>query len=149
MKLIKLLFSFIKKLLTKKEYRFLLIGGLNTAVGYGSYAVLVFTGVGYDPAYTISTIVGVVHSFFWNKFYTFKNQSSKSMSLAEAIRFIIVYLVSYLIGKIFIAFLIDDCGINELLAGAINLIITTLISWFGHNYFSFKSNNKKELDKAE
>ena len=142
MRIVRSLFTFIKNLLTKKEYRFLLIGGLNTAVGYGSYAALLFTGIGYDPAYTISTVIGVIHSFFWNKFYTFKDQSTKSMSVLEAIRFISVYLVSYFIGKLLIAFFVDNCGLNEHLAGAINLVITTLISWFGHNYFSFR--NKKE-----
>jgi putative flippase GtrA len=89
----------------------------------------------YLLANTISYIIGVIHSYIWNKKFTFK---SKDKSISEIIRFIFVYIVNYLVGLGILYILVDKIGLNKYLAGALNLIITTLISWFGHKYFSFK-----------
>lgn len=125
----------IKELFKIQQIRFLFVGGLNTIVGYGSFALLIFFGLNYLIANTISYIIGVIHSYLWNKNFTFK---SKNKSISEVIRFIFVYIVNYLIGLGVLYILVDKIGLDKYLAGALNLIITTLISWFGHKYFSFK-----------
>ena len=127
-----------KILLTKKEFRFLLVGGLNTVVGYGSYAAIFYLSNIYILAYVLSNIIGITHSYLWNKFYTFKKQSAKQMSIGEIARFLSVYLVSFCIGLFVLWLLVENLGFNEYIAGIVQLIFTTLISWFGHNYFSFK-----------
>ena len=44
--------------------RFLATGVLNTAFGYGLYALLVAAGVPYIPALVLATVAGVVFNFF-------------------------------------------------------------------------------------
>lgn len=138
----------IKKFFSHQGIRFLLVGGLNTVVGYGVYALLLYLGVNYLIANTISTIVGVAHSYLWNRFFTFK---SKEKAGAEIVRFVSVYIVSYLIGMGTLYIFKQVLNISPYIAGLINLVITTLISWFGHKYFSFNdkilNKNKKEHDK--
>lgn len=127
--------NLIKNLLASKEFRFLITGGINTIVGYGSYTLFIFLGIQYLIANIFSTIIGTINSYFLNKYFTFK---SPKKSFAEVIRFCTVYLISFLIGLISIYFLVDIININSYIAGFINLIFTTLISYFGHNWFSFK-----------
>ena len=47
-----------------KVGRFLATGVLNTAFGYGLYALLVALGVPYLPALALATVAGVVFNFF-------------------------------------------------------------------------------------
>ncbi|MDD3048710.1 MAG: GtrA family protein [Bacilli bacterium] len=130
--------NFIKKYLEKKFVRFLIVGGINTIVGYGTFALFLFFNCHYYFAYIMSYIIGVANSYLWNKFFTFK---SEGKSYKELFRFICVYLVSFAIGSLTLYLIVDVFNINEYLAGLLNLIITTLISWFGHNKFSFKKEN--------
>jgi putative flippase GtrA len=48
----------------RKVARFLATGVLNTAFGYGLYALLVFAGLPYLPALVVATAAGVVFNFF-------------------------------------------------------------------------------------
>ncbi|MCI8575318.1 MAG: GtrA family protein [Bacilli bacterium] len=125
----------IKKLLQRQEFRFLLVGGLNTFVGYGVYAVLLLFNINYLVANTISTIIGIGHSYLWNRFYTFK---SKEKAGKELLKFVSVYVASYIIGTITLFTFKSILNISPYIAGLLNLVITTLISWFGHKNFSFR-----------
>ena len=138
--------DFIKKIFSYQPIRFLFVGGLNTIVGYGVYALLIYIGVNYLVANTISTVIGIVHSYLWNRFFTFK---SKNKALKEITKFISVYAVSYLIGMCTLFIFKDKLNISAYIAGLINLVITTLISYFGHKYYSFKKedNTDKKIDK--
>ncbi|MDR2975906.1 MAG: GtrA family protein [Streptococcaceae bacterium] len=131
--------KFLKVLNQRQEIRFIEVGIINTIVGYGTYALLVFLGINYLIANTISTIVGVINSYFWNKFYTFQ---SPKRSASEIVRFVSVYLVSFLIGTLFIYYLVDQFGVNKYVVGVLNLFVTTAISYFGHKYFSFRKKGK-------
>lgn len=125
----------INDIFKNQGFRFLFVGGLNTIVGYGIYSLLIYFKVHYLIANSISTILAVIHSYMWNKYFTFK---SKQKALKEIIKFSSVYLLSYIIGTILLFILKDKLNINSYLAGFINLIITTIISYFGHKYYSFK-----------
>ena len=126
----------IKRLLNRQEIRFIFVGGLNTLIGYGLYALFVYIGINYLVSNTIATIIGVIHSFIWNKYFTFR--SNKKIK-DEVFKFISVYLISYTIGMITLYIIKDVFNISPYIAGLINLVITTLISFFGHKYISFNS----------
>ena len=110
------------------------VGGLNTLVGYGVYAILLFLNFNYLIANSISTVIGVLHSYLWNRFFTFK---SKEKAGKEFMKFISVYVISYLIGMVSLYCFTGLLNLSPYIAGLINLVITTLISYFGHKYFSF------------
>lgn len=127
--------KFIKKLFSYRWIRFLFVGGINTIIGYGSYALLIFLKTNYLLATTLSTIIGVINSYVWNRKFTFK--SNKSIK-KEIPKFASVYLISYCAGMIIIYTLVSKLNMNQYLAGLLNLVSTTLISWFGHKYISFR-----------
>lgn len=130
--------NYIKKQLEKKVIRFLIVGVANTIVGYGVFALGIYLNLYYYLAYILSYIIGVANSYVLNKKFTFK---STSKSLKEPIRFVIVYLISFAVGSIFLYLSIDILNVNEYVAGFINLIFITSISWIGHNKFSFRNKN--------
>ena len=78
---------------------------------------------------------GVLNSYVLNKFWTFRTYRR---SIAEFIRFVSVYLVSFFIGMWTLYCLVDILTVNAYVAGIVNLFLTTSISWLGHKYFSFR-----------
>jgi putative flippase GtrA len=125
----------IKSLLNNVKIRFLIVGCLNTLVGYLTYALLIYININYLIANTISTIIGITHSYIWNRLFTFKSNNSIKK---EIFKFISVYFISYILGLLNLYILVNILGTNEYIAGIINIFITTIISWFGHRYFSFR-----------
>ncbi len=125
----------IERLKNRQEIRFVIVGLLNTLVGYGIYALLVFIGLNYLISNTVATIIGVIHSYIWNRLYTFKSNNNVKKEIPK---FISVYLISYIIGMITLYVFKDIFNISPYIAGLLNLVITTLISFFGHKYFSFR-----------
>ena len=134
----------IQKLLKRQEIRFLMVGILNTIVGYGIYAILVFFHMNYLIANTISTALGILHSYLWNRFYTFK---SKEKAGKEFAKFVSVYALSYLIGTCTLVLFKNFFHFNSYFAGLFNLGVTTVISFFGHKNFSFKEVHSLDSDK--
>ena len=96
--------------------KFVLIGGFNTLLDWGILAALIFIfrqyflvepqdklaviltlGLVYYSFYkAISFVVAAVSSFFWNRFWTFKRETTESMS-QEFFQFLIVTFVGFLI----------------------------------------------------
>ncbi len=116
-----------------------MVGGINTAIGYGTFALMLWLGFHYLSANIVSTVVGVTCSYFLNKYFTFQQYKK---SYAEILRFVTVYAVSFLLGCAVLFLLVDLLSVSAYVAGVINLVFTTLISWFGHKYFSFKASVK-------
>lgn len=70
--------------------RFGIVGGLNTAVDYGTFNLLVGVfGVPFLIANPIAIAAGIVNSFLWNKNWTFSAGRSHSWA-REALLFIVV-----------------------------------------------------------
>ena len=131
-------FDTVKALTNDQRVRFLIVGGINTAVGYGTFAAVIFLGGHYFVANIIATAVGITVSYFLNKYFTFRQYKK---SFTEIIRFISVYFLSFMLGNVVLYVMVGIMSISPYSAGALNLIFTTLISWFGHKYFSFRSKN--------
>jgi len=130
----------ISALLKDQRIRFLIVGIINTAVGYGCFAVGIFVGLHYFIAHIIATVIGVTCSYFLNKYFTFK-QYEKSWH--EVVRFISVYCVSFVLGSVILYCLIDLLKIRPYIAGGVKLILTIILSWFGHKYFSFRKSRQE------
>ena len=110
-------------------------------MGYGVYALLVWAGLLATVATCISTPVGVLCSYLLNKFYTFQ---SKSRSPAELGRFVLVYAVSFVVNLAMVGWFVDTLHYNKYLFGVLTLFTTTLISYVGHRFFSFRNSGQKK-----
>lgn len=131
------MFELFRRLYQKFQFetRFVLVGIANTAVGYGTYALFIWMGMRLNLAYMLSTVIGVINSYILNKFFTFR---SRRKSFWEVVRFVTVYAISFSIGYFFLPFMVHHLGINSYLAGICNIFVTTIISFFGHRFFSFR-----------
>ncbi|WP_442951591.1 GtrA family protein [Paenibacillus sp. GYB004] len=126
----------------QQSMKFVLVGVTNTIISY-----LVFIGCNllvdnYLVSLLISYIIGVVNSYFLNKNWTFR--TPKTRNLSTIIKFITVYLCTFLVNLIILILLVDFLYFSASLSQAISLIITTMISFIGHKYWSFK--NKEVSD---
>lgn len=117
--------------------KFVLVGVLNTIVGYSAFYILSYFYY-YLIALIVSHFIGVTHSYLWNKYWTFRTQKNQ---LAEFIRFNMVYLVVLIANILILGFLVDVLKFNPRIGQLIVLPITTMISYFGHKYWSFGIKN--------
>lgn len=120
--------------------RFGIVGVINTVIGYGVYFLMLRIKVAYVLALLISNIVGVTNSYFWNKYFTFK---SRKKSFTELVRFLSVYAVTFLVNLVILMLMVEKVKMNKEIAQVVALFIVTLISFFGHKFWSFskKFNN--------
>jgi len=145
--MIKKLYNFFKRW----DYRikFLMVGGLNTIVGLGSYwLILILFGVDVTRTNSAvlpvviatvgSQILGLINSYFWNKHFTFE---SKQKSKTEMIRFVLVYLVAF--GMDYTLKLVLRTSLNNLWIAVITTITTMVISFLGQKLFVFRHKKEK------
>lgn len=115
--------------------KFGLVGVLNTVVGYVAFFILSYY-LYYLVALVISHFIGVTNSYLWNKFWTFKTQKNV---IREIIKFNFVYLGVLASNVVILGFLVGSLSFNPRIGQLIVLPIVTLISYFGHKYWSFNN----------
>ena len=152
--MIKALFAKLKKL--DRRIKFILVGAMNTVIGFlAEILVYVAFGISFTDktaasagVIVLATIanytIGSIHSYLWNKFFTFE---SKSRSAGEFFRFLLVTVVQMGISFGLKYLLVHPLGMNTYLAAALTLVVTTALSYVGHSLFSFRT--KKTSDGAE
>lgn len=116
-------------------FRFSVIGVMNTVVGYGAYYLLLYLNVNYMLAAAISTVIGILNSFLWNKVWVFRATGS---SLAEVIKFSAVYIGGLVINLLFLPVLVEGLHIDPRIAQLFFLLILPFLTFFGLKYWSFK-----------
>lgn len=115
--------------------KFVFVGLLNTIVGYVVFSLLIFLNQHYFFALSVSSIVGVTHSYFWNKYFTFKTPRK---SLKEFLRFVSVYMFIYVFNLFLLYIFVDILKTGAIISQGIILTCVTLSSFLGHKYWSFK-----------
>lgn len=125
----------IVKFLDNKLIRFFLVSGLNTAFGYGLFALLVFIGLHYIISGFISTIAGILFNFKTIGIIVFKEHNNSLI-----FRFFAVYGITYLCNIGGIA-LLKYVGFNTYYAGAILLIPSGLLAFILNRFFVFSVKN--------
>jgi uncharacterized protein len=121
-----------------QAFKYVLVGGLNTAVGYLSFLLLFYAlGMEKIPANAISYVLGLVNSFIWNKLWTFK---ARGFSIAEVFLFLLVFLPCY--GVQFAVFRgLDALGLPAAAAQALAVIPYTILSFVGNKLITFRKEN--------
>lgn len=115
--------------------RFCLVGILNTIVGYGAFYILV-NHLYYLLALLVSHVIGVIHSYLWNKFWIFK---TKKISLLEFLRFNIVYIIVFMVNACALFICVDIISADPKLAQLLLLPAITVVSFAGQKIWTFGS----------
>ncbi|OGD88358.1 hypothetical protein A3D81_01240 [Candidatus Curtissbacteria bacterium RIFCSPHIGHO2_02_FULL_40_17] len=115
--------------------KFIFVGILNTIVGYGLFALLIDLNIFYLLSLTISHIAGTIHSYLWNRLFTFK---SKSSIVKEITKFVTVYTFIYLTNFVLLYVAVDLLQLNTLIAQLFILGVVTVISFLSQRYWTFR-----------
>jgi len=130
----------VSVLLGDERVRFVLIGGINTVVGYALYATLYLSAgrfIGYLGALYISYVIAIGIAFVLHRRFTFRVSGTGNVFI-DLVRFAAVYVVSLIVNTLLLPVLIELGHVQPLVAQASIVIVTTLISYFGHKLFSFR-----------
>lgn len=121
-----------------RTVRYLLIGFYNTVVGYLLF-VLVNYILGNVAHYLVilgvSFILSLTHAYIGQRCIVFR---STSPWWREYFRFFLVNLVG-MAGNALLLVLFVESGVELMVAQAISVLVVTVLSYFGHRFFSFRS----------
>lgn len=106
-----------------KFFRYLVVGGINTAFGYGIFAGLILLQVPYPLAALVSTVAGVLFNFKSYGAFVFDNRDN-----GRIFRFVAVYGLCYLIGLLPLAWA-KAHGVSLLVMAAVMILPMAAISF--------------------
>lgn len=115
--------------------KFCLVGLTNTVIGLGIYYVLLWLGVNYLISNAASWVISVLNAFYWNNKYVFKNESKWLNSLFKTY---VSYGFSFLLGLILLYVLVEWCGISEIFAPLLILIVTIPVNFLLNKFWTFR-----------
>ena len=126
------------KVLGDERLRFLLVGGLNTAVGYGLFALVQWSvgrWISYFASLLIAHLCASLLAFVLYRRFVFRVSGNV---VVDFLRFQTVYLIPLAANLVVLPILVAGLGWNVYLAQASIVIVTTIVSFLGHKYFSFR-----------
>lgn len=115
------------------------MGGLNTAFGYGLFALLIYVGLHYALASFICTILGILFNFKTIGSLVFKNKNNMLI-----FKFLGVYGINYILSVLFLA-IFKHFGINEYIGGAILIVPMGLFAYVLNHYFVFNKTKDSKM----
>lgn len=140
-------FDLVRRLWSVQILRFFVVGAINTAFGYGVFALLILLNRALDivspdveliVAPLISQVCGILFNFKTTGTLVFRNKNNWLI-----FRFFAVYLFTYLLNYLALRILEDTLGIGRLAGGAIIVLPLSLLAYVLQKRFVFST-----LDKA-
>jgi putative flippase GtrA len=131
----------MSRLLDRREVRFIIVGGVNTVVGYAVFVALEVWAFGearwgYAASLVGSYIVGILVGYLLYRRYVFDDRSRWTTSLP---RFVLTNLVTLALNGVILALLVELAQMPRLGAQIVALVVTVIASYAGHSLFSFRS----------
>ena len=117
----------------RRIFKFVCVGLLNTFIGYGAFFLLSFF-LNYLVALVVAHFIGVTNSYLWNKYWTFQ---VKKFRPVELVKFNIVYLLVLGANMLILYIVVELLAVDPRLGQLAVLPLVTLLSYFGHKYWSF------------
>lgn len=121
-------------MIDEKLIKYLMVGILNTIVGFGIIFGLMLLGVSPEISNISGYAVGIIFSYFMNKFFTFK---SKTKNKIEFIKFIISMLIAYILNFTTLKICLN-LGINPYICQILSNIIYTASGFLISKFWVFK-----------
>ena len=117
---------------------YLVVGGGNTAFGFGTFVMLQLTlgsALGYLTVLVLAWIVNVLEAFFAYRLIVFRVHGDLLRDLA---RFTSVYVGAFAFNLVALPIAVDGFGLPVLVAQGGVLLVTVATSFFLHRSYSFK-----------
>ncbi len=143
--------NLLKKIFDPTLFRFLLVGVVNTLVGYGvMFGLYNLAGLyrwgdaGYWVSSAANYVVGSVVSFFLNKHFTFRSrEKGPRVVLRFAVNITVCYLLAYGLAKPAVSWMLGGLGWDGQLVGNLTMLagsgLFVVLNYFGQRFFAFKA----------
>jgi putative flippase GtrA len=120
-----------------RRVAFLIVGAINTVVGYLCFAgFLAIVGQRhYLVALACAHVVGVLFAFVLYRYVVFR---VRGHLLADLWRFETVYLSALAVNFVLLPVLVEIAHLPVLVAQAMIVFVTSVMSWVGHKNYSFR-----------
>jgi len=133
------------RLIRDQRIAFLLVGAFNTGLGFLLFVVFSLTvghaveaSWGKEAASVLTLIcahvVGTCVAFVLHRTLVFR---VRGRVWVDFVRFQAVYLVAFSINLVALPLLVF-LGLHRIFAQLLITVVTVIVSWFGHKYFSFR-----------
>ena len=125
-------------LLASRQFRFLLVGGVNTALGLALFVVvqsLFGSTIGYMASLVISYAIAILCSFALQRRFVFQVRSRVMLDLG---RFTLVNLTGLALNAVLLPFFVEIVKLSPVPAQIFSLAIVLVFNYFGHSLFSFR-----------
>ncbi len=120
--------------MTRKIFRFTIIGLINSFFGYSIYAFLILLNINYEVAITLSTLIGVGFNFSSYRLYLFGDK----FNICSLLKYFFSYFIIYLINLFCLNLL--TIKINPYYSQLICFPFIVLLNWTFLNFWIFKKN---------
>ncbi|MGD0281082.1 MAG: GtrA family protein [Dissulfurispiraceae bacterium] len=124
--------SLARTCIDNKFFRFLIVGGINTAFAYGIFALLIFLKFHYAVAALLATSLGVLFNFNTTGRLVFGSKDNRLV-----FKFIGVYAIIYVINTAFLG-VFNFFKVNMYLAGAAMILPMAVVGFVLNKSFVFK-----------
>ncbi|MBN1530658.1 MAG: GtrA family protein [Thermoleophilaceae bacterium] len=116
--------------------KFCAVGGSGYVVNLCVFALFVGPlGTHHLVAATAAFVVAVVNNFWWNRHWTFDARAGRAGF--QAPRFFAVSIGAFLVAATVLELLVSVAGLDELLAQAIAIAVSTPLNFVGNKIWSF------------
>ncbi|WP_232711644.1 GtrA family protein [Microbacterium lacus] len=126
------------RLIKDRRIAFLIVGVTNTVVGFGWFVLFDLTIGrlwGYMATLLFAHVAAVLCAFILYRKFVFRVRGHVWVDLG---RFELVYLTALGVNAILLPILVEFAHLQPIVAQALIVFVTTLISYFGHSRFSFR-----------
>jgi putative flippase GtrA len=122
----------------EEKLRFLVAGIVNTIIGYGLFAIMlfIFGTARYNIALVAAWVISVCASYTNFKLFVFKTRGTNWMT--ELLRSYIVYTGTLAVNLVVLNVFVKLVHLHPLVAQFASIFIVTMISYLGHKYFTFR-----------
>jgi putative flippase GtrA len=118
--------------LFKQQFvKFIVVGVMNSAFGYGCYAVLIYCGLHYTLALLLATVAGVLFNFKSTSALVFGSRENRLLA-----RFVGCYAVVYVANVAGIKVL-SHLGLDPYISGALLIVPMAMLSFILNKRFVF------------
>lgn len=120
----------------KTFIRFIIVGTINTLIGYAVILFLFHTvGLHYSYAYFLSYIIGMIISFFLHRRFVFFSKKSK---LKEFIKFLIAFCISYGVSYMGLYAVMENQLLSPNYSFILSMLIYSILFYLLNKYMTFK-----------
>lgn len=102
------------------------------------FTILIFIGTHYLWAQVVGRLCGGLFSFISNKLWSFEQLSKVTLS-AEAIRFLMLYAVSFTLAIVCLWLLAEQIGLNPFVGKLLTDLLIFVFNFMAMRYFVFRS----------